>query len=286
MRLVMTPEAAGVPDLVSLGRYNHTRAQPGLRDHRHPGAMEICYLVKGRQTYRLNGHDYRLRGGDVFCTFPGESHSTGGSPQEKGVLYWMELRLSPKRASLLGLPARQGGALRQGLLGLKARHFRGSLKMKADLDAMTELLCASRSPLRSCALANHAAAFLLEMVRCGSRPPAPVSAGSIRAALLEISRRLDEPMGIPELAQLAGLSVPRFHVRFKEETGLPPGEFILRAKMDEACRRLRGSDQPVTRIAFDLGFSTSQYFATVFKRFTGRSPREFRASPGAGMRSV
>ncbi|MBE7503711.1 MAG: AraC family transcriptional regulator [Verrucomicrobiales bacterium] len=31
----------------------------------------------------------------------------------------------------------------------------------------------------------------------------------------------------------------------------------------------------VTRVAFELGFSSSQHFATVFSRFAGQSPRAF-----------
>lgn len=34
----------------------------------------------------------------------------------------------------------------------------------------------------------------------------------------------------------------------------------------------------ITDVAFSLGFSSSQYFATVFKRFTHRSPHEVRSS--------
>jgi AraC-like DNA-binding protein len=34
-------------------------------------------------------------------------------------------------------------------------------------------------------------------------------------------------------------------------------------------------------VAMGLGFSTSQYFATVFRRYTGMTPGEFRRSTSA-----
>ena len=83
-----------------------------------------------------------------------------------------------------------------------------------------------------------------------------------------------------EMARRVGLSVPRFHARFKEQFGMPPAEYLLRAKVTEACRQLRETRQPITAIAYKLGFSSSQYFATVVKRYTGQTPRALRAARG------
>ena len=88
-RIVMRPSSSERCGLIQLGRYNYTSAKSGLREHKHRHAIEICFLVKGRQTYRVGGNFYSLSGGDVFVTFPNEGHSTGGMPEEKGILYWM-----------------------------------------------------------------------------------------------------------------------------------------------------------------------------------------------------
>src|SRR4029079_839090 len=123
------------------GRYDEMRAQPGLPAHEHRAAMEICFLVKGQQTYRVGDRDYTLRGGDVFITFPNERHSTGGTPEEKGVLYWMILRMPRAGESFLGLPARQAAPLVREFLKIKTRHFRGAWDMK---DLLDEILAAYR----------------------------------------------------------------------------------------------------------------------------------------------
>lgn len=273
-RVVMRPSAAVLHGLLQLGRYNHSSAHPGLRGHLHRNAIEICFLVKGRQTYRVGGDFYRLRGGDVFVTFPDEVHDTGGLPEEKGVLYWMVLGVPGRGGSFLGLPASEGAAISRALRELPCRHFRGSWKMKDHLDAFTRLSHEPARPLRSCAMANQVVAFLLDVIAAADSPDNSAPARPLSPVLAFIDSHLDEPLGVPELARLAGLSEARFKVRFKEEAGVPPGEYVQRARIEEARRRIAAGDTSITRVAFDLGFSSSQYFSTVFKRFTGRSPRD------------
>ena len=146
--------------------------------------------------------------------------------------------------------------------------------MKEHLDAFTRLYHEPARPLRSCAMANQLVAFLLEVIAAADHPAASAPIRPLAPVLAYIEAHLDEPLGIPELARLAGLSEARFKVRFKEETGVPPGDYVQRARIEEARRRIAAGDKSITRVAFDLGFSSSQYFSTVFKRFTGRSPRE------------
>jgi AraC-like DNA-binding protein len=246
--------------------------------------MEICFLVKGRQTYRVDNRDYSLRGGDLFITFPDERHSTGGSPEEKGVLYWMILQMPRSDETFLGLPPAQGHPLMKELLTLKTRHFRGSWDMKELLDDITVAYHGPPFPLRATLIANRVGAFLLRVIECARAAPAGVATTSFHDLLRYIEENLSERFTIPALATRAGLSVSRFKARFREETGVPPVEYILRAKIEEAKRRLARGDTTVTATAFALGFPSSQYFATVFKRFTGQRPSGQRKSRSSVVR--
>ncbi len=274
-RVIMDLASRGIAGAVSLGRYNYTEARPALEDHVHRGAIEICFLVKGYQTYTVGGRSYRLTGGDVFLAFPGEHHSTGGLPEEKGILYWMVLRTARGRERFLGLPETQARDLRDALLGLPVRHFRGSWTMKEHLDRISDLFHRKPDPLTAFAIANRTGAFLLEVIGCGRAPSRRKQARSLKPVTAYIRAHLDEPLSVERLADVAGLSVSRFKGRFKEEVGVPPAEYVMRQRVLEAEHRLKRGKESVTRIAHDLVFSTSQYFATVFKRFSGRSPSEF-----------
>lgn len=271
----------GVVNVSRLGYYNHSRAQPGLSDHTHPVAIEICFLVTGRQTYVVGDKTYRLRGGDVFIAFPQERHSTGGHPQEKGILYWIQYTLPKPGESFLGLPREQGQAVLDATLGIKQRHFRGDWTMKECLDQMTLLYHEDPSPLVGAAIANQATAFLLSVISI-SQNAAPESMNrSLERVLRHIDTHLEEKITLAELATLLDVSVSRFKIRFKKEMGVPPAEYIQRRRIEEAQRRLQHTKIPITQIAFALGFSSSQYFATVFKRYTGSAPRELRGDATA-----
>ena len=96
-RSVIDLRPLGISQVPMLGRYDYRAAQEALSPHAHPRTMEICYLAKGRQLYRVGDTDFVLKGGDVFVTYPAESHSSGETPEEKGTLYWLQLSVGNSR---------------------------------------------------------------------------------------------------------------------------------------------------------------------------------------------
>ncbi|MFC4779265.1 helix-turn-helix domain-containing protein [Paenibacillus sp. GCM10023252] len=85
---------------------------------------------------------------------------------------------------------------------------------------------------------------------------------------------------VPELAKEAGMGTTHFYRSFQAYTGLTPKGYIEHRRMEEACRLLEQSDRSIMDISLDLGFATSQHFATVFRRKMGRTPTEWRRERG------
>ena len=259
------------------GRYNYANAEDGLDEHSHPGAFEICHLLRWRQTYCIGKHSYHLRGGDVFLTRPNERHGTGGSPQEKGLLYWMIL-LNPSSTggSLLGLAQKESLALWRELGKSSRRHFPGTPEMKIQLDAILALLHGRGTPLKKTAIQNRFVAFLLELLTARERASAEQGVDRFTHVISHIESNLCDPgeLTVDILSSIARLSPSRFKGLFKEKLGIPPAEYALRLRIAEARRRLAAGNATVTGVALDLGFSSSQYFASSFKRLTRITPRE------------
>ncbi len=280
-RVELPLAACGVPHVITLGRYNHTFARPALANHTHLRAMEFTYLHRGRQTYQVAGTDYHLGGGDIFLTFPNEIHSTGTAPEEKGIMHWLILEIpGPRtRQPFLDLPRARGDALRHALLTLPRRHFRASRKIPGMIEAIFTTYFSPPDPLRQLRLHTQTVTLLLEILAsgAGAAPVLPEADDPVFTRLCEwIARSVEEPMPLSVLAQQAGYSLPRFKTWFKERSGLPPAEYLLRARVAAARHRLLHTRAPITQIAHALNFASSQHFATAVKRITGLTPRQIR----------
>jgi AraC-like DNA-binding protein len=266
----------GIPEIPVFGRYEYTSAQQGLQPHAHPDCVEICYLHRGEQTYRVLESDFKLVGGDVFITFPGEVHSTGNKPEDRGVLYWLNLRLPPKGESLLELSAVDTRTLLTSLTSLPQRHFAGTPAMRSMLENVLALASKPNSPLQRLSIRNYLVRYLLDVITCSEMHQRVTPSSAIAKIAENIRSTPEKDSDLDDLASRAQLSLSRFKVRFKSEMGIAPRDFILRVKVDAAKGLLSNSTLAVTDISFNLGFSSSQYFATVFKRYTGQTPLEYR----------
>ena len=106
------------------------------------------------------------------------------------------------------------------------------------------------------------------------RAVAQATAGHIRRVLEHILTDLSAGLPLEELAALAELSVSQFKLNFKKEFGTSPRHFINQKKIDRA-KELLLAGCSVTETAMQLGFSSSNYFSGVFKKYVFRTPSEY-----------
>lgn len=111
----------------------------------------------------------------------------------------------------------------------------------------------------------------VERIRLGRKP----SKLAIQVANY-IQRHLSETISAEAIADELFLSRPYLSKKFKEETGETLTDFILKEKTEEAKRLLRYTDKTATAIGVYLGFSSLGHFSRVFKKYTGRTPHEYR----------
>ncbi|MCA9608783.1 MAG: AraC family transcriptional regulator [Myxococcales bacterium] len=74
-----------------------------------------------------------------------------------------------------------------------------------------------------------------------------------------------------------GLSPDYLSDLLREDTGRNTREHIHHHVIEKAKDLLLASDEPVSQIAYALGFAHPQHFSKLFKSKTGLSPTEFRA---------
>lgn len=86
----------------------------------------------------------------------------------------------------------------------------------------------------------------------------------------------DQALTIQSISDYVDLSAPYFSNIFYRSKGMHLNEYINRMRVKQAQKRLVESNERISLIAQNLGFSSPSYFNTVFKRYTGTTPKQFR----------
>ncbi len=98
----------------------------------------------------------------------------------------------------------------------------------------------------------------------------------LRAVQLWIADHLDEDLSVPVLARQAAMSERNFSRRFTREIGATPGDFVLRARVEAARRRLEESSEGVDAIAAQCGFGSAEVMRRAFLRTLRVPPSAYR----------
>ena len=108
--------------------------------------------------------------------------------------------------------------------------------------------------------------------------PAGLTKWRLKRVLTYIDEHICESIALATLAQVAGLSRMYFAAQFRATTGCRPHECILRRRIKRAQQLLLETSEPLVSIALAVGFQSQSHFSTVFKRFAGLSPHQWRAA--------
>lgn len=135
------------------------------------------------------------------------------------------------------------------------------------------------------ALDQYARAIFLALAavtwKLAERPsPAQMPMGrspEVRQALSITAERLDGDVRLGEIASAVGLAPRSLARRFEQELGMTWRAALRRLRILRAIELLAGSDQPVSRVAMDVGYSSLSAFQSGFRDLTGQTPSEYRA---------
>jgi transcriptional regulator GlxA family with amidase domain len=98
----------------------------------------------------------------------------------------------------------------------------------------------------------------------------------ILRAQQHIEDHVHEKLTIDELAAQTCLGRRTFERRFRQATGNSVLEYIHRVKIEAAKRSFESSRKNINEVMFDVGYTDTKAFRTIFKKITGLSPIEYR----------
>ena len=91
-----------------------------------------------------------------------------------------------------------------------------------------------------------------------------------------IERRFAQPLSPSEVARSVGMTPGHLTTLIRRRTGGTLGDWITERRMAQARRLLTETDLPISEIARRVGVPDPGYFARVFRRSNGMTPRTWR----------
>ena len=98
----------------------------------------------------------------------------------------------------------------------------------------------------------------------------------IKQAQVFIENNLAKKLSVEALATMVAISRRNFIRRFKKATANTPLEYIQRVRVEAAKKKLESTDQNVNEVMFNVGYTDTKAFRTVFKKYTGLTPMAYK----------
>lgn len=99
---------------------------------------------------------------------------------------------------------------------------------------------------------------------------------SLSKSINYINNYYNTQIKIPDLAKMDGHSMTRYNLHFKEQMGMPPTKYIIKLRMNMATELMESSNLSIYQIGEMCGYEDYNFFAKVFKQYTGLSPKKYR----------
>ena len=98
----------------------------------------------------------------------------------------------------------------------------------------------------------------------------------ILEAQLFIEENFSDKILVEHLAEKFAIGRRSFERRFKKATNNTVVEYMQRVKIESAKRSFESSRKNITEVMYDVGYTDTKAFRTVFKKITGLTPIEYR----------
>lgn len=250
---------------LAFGWYPEARGHRMQRRH-HPNHL-LIWCVAGQGRVQVGEAQHAVRAGDLVLLPAGQAHAYQADAKQPWSIYWVHYdgRLAAQFSDFLAMDA---PVVQLGALPSLVAEFESLLALRHAGYALPPFV--------------HGASLLKALLTglTGSIARAAREAGNMDLAALNalMQRRLDATLNLDELAREAHLSKYHFVRRFRELTGHTPIQHFIYLKMQHACRLLDGTEEPVKRVAAQVGYDDPYYFSRLFKRVIGVSPQQYRAN--------
>jgi AraC-like DNA-binding protein len=279
-----------LPEVSTVGFWDATVPQSwGLHWHRNEG-IELTYLSRGKLDFQVDREAFTLEGGHLTISRPWQVHRVGNPCVGPSRLHWLILDVGVRRPDQVWRWPRWfvlSPADRQRLTTLLSHNEQSVWRANDDLGNCFERLAGLVNTTEPAAVQtklqlhiNELFVILLDLLQeknatLDSRLTS--TRRTVEMFLTALPNHLDRAWNLADMAWQCGLGTSAFAEHCRQVTNLSPMKYLNRCRVERAKKLLAATPKrSVTDIAFECGFESSQYLATVFRQATGLSPRAFR----------
>ena len=98
----------------------------------------------------------------------------------------------------------------------------------------------------------------------------------IRRVINYIHTHFTEPITLTDAAHYVSLNTSYLSTIFKKETGYSFSQYLSMTRIEHSKLLLKNTDFSILDVAIEVGFDSDSYFCTVFKKFVGISPKQYK----------
>jgi AraC family transcriptional regulator len=228
--------------------------------HEHELAS-LCVVLHGSYDQVVGQRNRECRAGMTICHPEGERHSN-------------QHRSASVRMLCVEIGRARLAALREtvAVLDRPAQFEGGPIGWLTDKLARVFHQDVGASPLAL-------EAVVLELLAATGRTAEPAPAPPPRwltAATDYLHAHFRDSVVLAEVARVVGVHPAHLARVFRQHKGATIGDYLRELRVDAARRQLSSSDQPLSEIAADAGFSDQSHFSRLFRAATGHTPGAYR----------
>lgn len=237
--------------------------------------ISLYFIYSGSFTLSIQEETHSIQAGQVVLLFDKQTLSISDASAAKCEAYQLSFSPSQFLASGYAYNQAEGEMILKMLRSIPSQVFNTERNKMNRYFTNMILTASSTSAIGNTLIRNRFFYIMTEATKYANMPKQPPSP-DIARVLSYIDKNITEPLQIATLVEISHLSESRFKAKFAACTGTSPHKYVLNKKIEEAKRLLADPNHSVTQVCYQLSFSSSQYFATAFKRITTTRPSEYQ----------
>ena len=230
--------------------------------------LELVLLFEGETEVLADSVHAKMKGGDVFLTFPNQIHAYKTIQRERYMIFTVKADLLPELAEVFELsiprsPVIEGAGRDPNVLAL--------------FEALAEACRLENHPYADARRRGYLLALFAELLgRMDITGIAVGDSGALRSIVAFCTRNFSENLSLSLLEEKLHLNKYYISHLFSGKLGLRFNDYVNSLRISEACRYLVATDRSITEISELVGFNTLRTFNRSFIKQMGMSPSEYR----------